>query len=177
MLKLLAIVLFGLVVAVGALVAYAATKPDSFRVVRSLTIAAPPDRLFALINDMRGFNRWNPYERKDPGRGTYGSAQAGIGASYAWDSPKLGKGAMTIVDAAAPGRVVMRLDFETPFKARNSATFTIMPHDGGSEVSWAMEGPAPLVTKVMDTVIGMDKIIGGDFEEGLRNLKEIAEKP
>ena len=52
-----------------------------------------------------------------------------------------------------------------------------MPHSGGSEVSWAMEGPAPLVTKVMDTVIGMDKMIGGDFEEGLRNLKEIAEKP
>jgi uncharacterized protein YndB with AHSA1/START domain len=177
MLKLLAMVLFGLVVAVGALVAYAATKPDSFRVVRSLTIAAPPDQLFALINDMRGFNRWNPYERKDPGKGTYGSTQAGIGASYAWDSPKLGRGAMTIVDAAAPGRVFMRLDFETPFKARNSATFTIIPHSGGSEVSWAMEGPAPLVTKVMDTVIGMDKMIGGDFEEGLRNLKEIAEKP
>jgi len=177
MLKLLAMAAIGIVVAVGALVAYAATKPDSFRVVRSLTIGAPPDRVFALINDMRGFNRWNPYERKDPGSGTYGRTQVGIGASYAWDSPKLGRGAMTIVDAAAPGKVVMRLDFETPFKAQNSATFTIVPHDGGAEVSWAMEGPAPLVTKVMDTVIGMDKMVGSDFEEGLRNLKEIAEKP
>jgi uncharacterized protein YndB with AHSA1/START domain len=176
MLKMIGWTAAVLLVAAGLLVAYAATKPDSFRVARSLVIAAPPDRLFPLINDLHGFNRWNPYERKDPGTGTHAGAPAGVGASYAWDSTKLGKGAMTITDVAPPGKVVMRLDFEKPFQARNTATFTIAPREGGSEVTWAMDGPAPLVTKVMDAVIGMDRMVGGDFENGLRNLMELAEK-
>lgn len=177
MLKVIGWAVIALVIAVGALVAYAATKPDSFRVARSLVIAAPPDRLFPLINDLHGFNRWNPYERKDPGKGTYAGAPSGVGSSYAWDSAKVGKGAMTITDATAPGKVVMRLDFEKPFKAQNTATFTIALKDSGSEVTWAMDGPAPLITKVMDVVIGMDRMVGGDFADGLRNLKELAEKP
>jgi uncharacterized protein YndB with AHSA1/START domain len=177
MLKVIGWAAIALVIAVGALVAYAATKPDSFRVARSLVIAAPPDRLFPLINDLHGFNRWNPYERKDPGQGAYAGAPEGVGSSYAWDSAKVGKGAMTITDSTAPGKVVMRLDFEKPFKAQNTATFTIAPKDGGSEVNWAMDGPAPLITKVMDTVIGMDRMVGDDFADGLRNLKELAEKP
>jgi uncharacterized protein YndB with AHSA1/START domain len=177
MLKIIGWTAVVLLVAVGLLVAYAATRPDSFRVARSLAIAAPPDKLFPLINDLHGFNRWNPYERKDPGKGAHAGAPAGVGASYAWDSAKLGKGAMTITDVAAPEKVVMRLNFEKPFQARNTATFTITPRDGGSEVTWAMDGPAPLVTKIMDTVIGMDRMVGGDFEDGLRNLKELAERP
>ena len=177
MLKIIGWIAVVLVMVIVALVAYASTKPDRFRVARSLTIAAPPDKLFPLINDLRGFNRWNPYERKDPGTGTYAGTPAGVGTSYAWDSTKVGKGAMTITDVTAPGRVVMRIDFEKPFKALNTATFTITPKDGGSKVTWAMEGPALLVTKIMDVVIGMDKMVGNDFAEGLRNLKELAEKP
>jgi uncharacterized protein YndB with AHSA1/START domain len=177
MLKVLGIIAVVLIVGVGALVAYASTRPDSFRVSRSLAIAAPPDMLFPLVNDLRAFNRWNPYERKDPGKGSHTGGDAGPGASYAWDSSKLGKGAMTITEASPPRQVVMRLDFETPFKATNRATFTMEPRNGGSEMTWTMEGPSTLVTKVMDVVIGMDKMIGGDFEDGLRNLKDIAEKP
>jgi uncharacterized protein YndB with AHSA1/START domain len=177
MLKIIGWATIALIIAISALVAYAASKPDRFRVARSLVIAAPPDRIFRLINDLHGFNRWNPYERKDPGKGAYAGPESGVGSSYAWDSPKLGKGAITITDAKAPGQVVMRLDFEKPFKAQNTATFTIAPKDGGSEVTWVMEGPAPLITKVMDTVIGMDRMVGSDFDEGLRNLKELAEKP
>ena len=166
-----------LVIAVIVLISYAATKPDSFRVARSLVIAAPPDRLFLLINDLHGFNRWNPYERKDPEKGVHSGAAAGVGASYARDSSKTGKGSMTVTESSAPSTVVMRLDFLKPFEAQNRATFTVMPKDGGSEVTWAMDGPATLVTKIMDVVIGMDKMIGNDFADGLRNLKGIAEKP
>ncbi len=177
MLKTIGWIAIVIVISVGALVAYAATRPDSFRVARSLLIASPPDKLFALINDLHSFNRWNPYERKDPEKGVHSGAAAGIGASYAWDSNKTGKGAMTIVESSAPSKVVMRLDFLKPFEAQNTGIFTVLPRDGGSEVTWAMEGPASLITKTMDVVIGMDRMVGGDFEDGLRNLKEIAEKP
>jgi uncharacterized protein YndB with AHSA1/START domain len=177
MLKMMGWTAIALAILLAALVAYAMTRPDRFRVQRSLLIAAPPETLFPLINDLRNFNRWNPYERKDPGTGTHAGTASGVGASYAWDSSRLGRGAMTITDAVSPGRVAMRLDFEKPFQAQNMATFTIAPKDGGSEVTWAMEGPAPLVTRIMDVVIGMDKMVGSDFADGLRNLKEIAEKP
>jgi uncharacterized protein YndB with AHSA1/START domain len=176
MLKMFGWTVVALIIATGALVAYASTRPDTFRVERSLAIAAPPDRLFPLISDLHGFNRWNPFERKDPGTGAYGGATSGVGSSYAWDSGKMGKGAMTITDAIPPDKVVMRLDFERPFKAQNTAIFTIVARDGGSQVTWAMEGPAPLITKVMDVVIGMDRMVGGDFADGLRNLKELAER-
>jgi uncharacterized protein YndB with AHSA1/START domain len=167
---------------IGGLVAYAATRPDRFHVARTLTVPAPPDLVFALINDLHGFNRWNPYERKDPGKGTYAGAVAGVGASYAWNSAKVGTGAMTITEALAPKRVVMRLDFEKPFKAQNRAIFSIVPRDvgagaPGSDVTWAMEGPAPLLTRVVDLVIGLDRMIGRDFEDGLRNLAALWNQP
>ena len=177
MLKVLGWTIVVLVFAVGTVVAYAATKPDSFRVARSLAIGAPPEQLFPLINDLRAFNRWNPFERKDPGQGIHSGAPEGIGASFAWESAKTGKGSMTIVESSAPSTVVMRLDFLKPFAAQNKGTFTIIPRDGGSEVTWAMDGQAPLMTKIMDVVVGMDRLVGADFAEGLRNLKEIAEKP
>jgi uncharacterized protein YndB with AHSA1/START domain len=177
MLKTIGWLTVALLIAVVVLIAYAATKPDNFRVARSLAIAAPPDRLFHLINDLHDFNRWNPYERKDPGKGTYAGAPVGVGSSYAWDSTKVGKGVMTITDVTIPGKIVMRLDFEKPFQAQNIATFTIAAKDGGSEVTWVMDGAAPLVTKVMDVVIGMDRMVGADFADGLRNLRELAQKP
>jgi len=177
MLKAISIGLGVLVLAAAGLVAYASLRPDNFRVSRSASIAAPPEAVFALIADLRKFNTWNPYARKDPAmRGVHAGPDSGPGASYAWESDKVGVGKMTITDVAAPGRVSMRLDFERPFKATNGATFSIRPRDGGSDVTWTMEGAMPLVSKVIDVVIGLDRMLGRDFEEGLANLKAIAER-
>jgi Polyketide cyclase / dehydrase and lipid transport len=176
MLKILGIVLAVVVLAAGALVAYAATRPDDFRVERSIVVKAAPDKIFPLLNDMHRFNEWNPFDRKDPGKGQYSGAPNGVGAAYKWDSSTLGAGSMTISETVPNERVTMKLDFLKPMEANNLADFTLRPKDGGTEVTWAMYGPAPLLTKIMDVVIGMDKMVGGDFEQGLVNLKTIAEK-
>ena len=55
-----------LVVAIGGILALAATKPDSFRVQRTATINASPDKIFPLINDLSGWGAWSPYEKRDP---------------------------------------------------------------------------------------------------------------
>lgn len=166
-----------IVVVLGALALYASTKPDSFRIARTAVVGAPPEKVFGMINDLRRFNVWNPYERKDPGKGRHSGPEAGPGAAYSWDSPTIGTGTMTIKESAAPGRVTMDLKFEKPFAAQNVATFTIVPEGAGSRVTWAMEGPMPFLSKAIDMVMGLDRMIGKDFEQGLANLKAEAEKP
>jgi Polyketide cyclase / dehydrase and lipid transport len=175
MLKFIAIFAAVIAIAVVALVAYASTRPDSFSVSRSLTINATTDNLFAMINDLHQFNDWNPYERKEPGTGTYSGADFGIGARYDWNGAKIGSGSMTISAIVLNERVTMDLAFLKPFKADNVADFTLVPNADGTEVTWSMRGPAPLISKIMDVIIGVDKMIGQDFEQGLVNLKTLAE--
>jgi hypothetical protein len=163
--------------ALAVLLVYAATKPDSFRVERSLRIQAPPERLHAMINDLRSFNTWNPYERKDPAlKGSYGATTVGPGARYGWESSEVGTGSLAILETVPASKVTMALDFVKPFEAHNQAEFTLQPEPGGTRVTWAMHGPLPYLGKVMHVFINVDRMVGTDFEAGLANLKTLAEK-
>lgn len=166
-----------LIVAALVLVALLALrKPDSFRVERQTLVQAPPERVFAQINDIERMRSWNPWERKDPSvRGTYGATRVGVGAHYAWVSEQVGDGSMTITESTPVSRVVFRLDFLKPMTATNQAVYTLTPEGSGTRVSWAMTGPSPFVTKVMQVVMDFDQMIGRDFEAGLSALKAQAE--
>lgn len=59
------IVIVGVVLIAGVLI-FAATKPDIFRVQRAASIKAPPEKIFALINDFHRWEAWSPWEKKDP---------------------------------------------------------------------------------------------------------------
>jgi len=173
----LSIILVCLGVAVLMLLAYAATRPDEFRVERRLRIAASTEALWPLVGELRGFNRWNPYERKDPLiKSAYSGAASGIGSRYDWDSREVGSGSLEIVGQQLGRAVQMKLDFVKPFEAHNQAEFALQPTpDGTTEVSWRMHGPANFISKVMGVFIDMDKMVGRDFEAGLQNLRLIAE--
>jgi hypothetical protein len=155
----------------------AAFKPDTFRVERSASIQAPPEKLHPLINDMRTFNTWNPYNLKDPNiRGEYRGPQAGPGATYHFEGNKdVGKGSISIVDTA-PAKVTMKLDMLEPFEGHNTVEFTMVPRGQATEVTWAMHGPSPYMAKLVGIFMNMDRMIGRDFEAGLANLKARAEK-
>ena len=169
-------------IAVGVIVAgvlgYAATRPDTFRVERTATVKAPPDKIYPLIQDFHAWSGWSPWERMDPGmRRTYGGAPSGVGAEYAWDGDKnVGKGRMRIVEAAPPSRVVVQLDFEKPFEGHSVARFTLTPAGDGTAVTWAMQGENRFVGKLISVFMSMDRMIGDQFETGLANLKALAEK-
>ena len=167
-----------LVVAIGGILALAATKPDSFRVQRTATINASPDKIFPLINDLSGWGAWSPYEKRDPNmKRTFGQITAGKGAVYAWDgNGDVGKGRMEIKESSAPSRVAIQLDFVEPFEGHNTAEFTLAPKGQSTDVTWAMYGPAPFISKIMQVIFNFDTMIGKDFEEGLANLKSLAEK-
>jgi carbon monoxide dehydrogenase subunit G len=175
MLKTIALIVA--VVIAGVLI-YAATQPDNFGVQRSTTIKAPPEKIFAAINDFQQWRAWSPYENKDPAmKRTLGAVTAGTGATYAWEGNKeVGQGRMEISGTTAPTLVTIQLHFIKPFEAHNQVDFRLEPQGDTTKVTWDMRGPAPYITKLMSTFFDMDKMIGKDFEVGLANLKTLAEK-
>lgn len=178
MLKTLLIAIGVVVAAVAALVAYAAaTQPNEFRVQRSLVIKAPPEKIFPLISDYKAWGAWSPWEHKDPNmKRTYSEPASGQGARYAWDGNKeIGSGEMVMSEVTAPSKLKLDMHFKTPFEAKNKAEFTLVPDAGGTNVTWAMYGPAPLMNKVMCLFFNMDKMVGGEFEKGLAAMKTKAE--
>lgn len=167
-----------LILVVGAVLGYAATRPGTFRVQRATTIKAAPEKIFPHINDLHAWTSWSPYENKDPvmKRSFSGPAQ-GVGAAYDWEGNKeVGTGHMEILDASPSSRVEIQLDFLKPFEAHNFVEFTLEPQGDATQVTWAMRGPSPYLAKLMGLFFSMDKMVGGDFEAGLAKLKAVAEQ-
>jgi hypothetical protein len=178
MFEIIVIIAIVLVVAVAIILILAAAKPDSFSVQRVITVQAPPERIFPLINDFHQWGSWSPYENKDPAmKRSYSGAASGTGAVYAWEGNKnVGSGRMEILDASAPSKIMIKLDFFTPFEAHNTAEFTMLPQGDATNVTWLMHGPLPFMGKIIHVFINMDNMIGKDFEAGLANLKRLTEK-
>jgi uncharacterized protein YndB with AHSA1/START domain len=169
--------LIGILVVIAILVIVIATRPGAFRIERSITIAAPPERVFDQVNTMHAWQGWSPWEGIDPNlQRTYSGPPAGSGSVYAWQgNNKVGEGRMTITDSQPPSKVVFNLEFFKPFKANNTATFTFTPADGGTKVVWAMEGNKGFMMKGFSLVMDMDNLVGKDFEKGLQSMKRVAE--
>jgi uncharacterized protein YndB with AHSA1/START domain len=167
-----------LAIAIAAVLILAATKPTTLRVQRSVSINAPPERIFSLISDFHQWVTWSPYEQKDPAmKRTYSGAERGRGAVYAWDGNKnVGSGRMEILDVSAPSKIVIKLDFFKPFEGHNTAEFTMLPQGDGTHVTWLMHGPANFMSRLIQVFMNLDNMIGKDFEAGLANLKTITEK-
>ena len=165
-------------VAVTAVLVTAAFQPNRFQVRRSAAISAPPERIFGLISDFRRWDAWSPYEKLDPAmRRSFSGADHGVGSVYQWEgNSKAGKGRMEIVEAPAPSRVAIKLDFLKPFEAHNVATFTLEPNGGSTKVTWSMDGPTPYPGKIIHLFFDMERLVGRDFETGLANLKTVAER-
>ncbi len=166
----------GLVIVVVLVIA--STRPDSFRVERSIAIAAPAAKVFGLIEDFHKWTSWSPWENLDPElKRTYGGAERGKGATYAWEgNSAVGSGRMEVLEATPSSRVLIKLDFLKPFEAYNQADFGIAGDGGSTRVVWAMTGPQAFMMKVMSLFMSMDSMVGKDFEKGLAAMKAVAER-
>lgn len=175
MLKKIAI---GFAVVVVAFLGFAATRPDTFRVQRSVMVKAPPEKIAPLFTDFHTWANWSPYEKLDPSmKRTYSGATQGKGAVYGWEgNDKSGSGRMEILDTDGSNRVTIQLDFMKPFEAHNTAEFTMEPQGDSTKVTWAMFGPQKYISKVMCLFFDMEALLGKDFESGLTNVKTLSEK-
>ena len=177
MFEIVVAILIVVALAIAAVLVLASRKPDTFRVQRSASIDAAPEKIFPLISDFHQWRTWSPWEERDPDlQRSFSGAASGKGAVYQWQGNRnVGSGRMEILDAPLAQRVVIKLDFLKPFEAHNTAEFTLTPQGRSTNVIWLMHGPAPLMSKVMQLFMNMDEMIGKDFAAGLANLKRVAE--
>lgn len=165
----------GVAALLAVLLVVIATRPAAFRIERSATIAAPPEVVFAQIEDLHRWERWNPFEKDAGMRKTFEGAPAGVGSAYHYVSEHSGEGRMTLTAVQPNRRVGVRAEFIKPFAATNDVEFTLRPAPGGVTVTWAMSGRNPFLGKAISLFVNMDRMVGGQFEQGLADLKRLSE--
>lgn len=171
---MLKIVLLSLAALVVVFLVVVALRPSEFRIARSATLAAPAATVFAQVNDLRAWQAWSPWARLDPNaKVSFSGPETGAGSAFSWDgNNQIGTGTMTITESRPDERVRFRLDFEKPMKATNTAEFTfISAPDGGTTVTWTMDGRNNFIAKAFCLFVNMDKMLGTQFEQGLENLR------
>jgi uncharacterized protein YndB with AHSA1/START domain len=170
-------ILIGLAVIVVVFIIIVATRPADFRVTRSATVAAPAAVVFAQVNDLHKWEAWNPWGKLDPAcKMTYEGPPAGTGAGYTWaGNNRIGEGRMTITESRPNELIRFNLEFRKPFKANNTAEFTFKSAGNQTTVSWSMAGKKNFMFKAVGLFMNSDKMVGGDFERGLADLKSVAE--
>jgi uncharacterized protein YndB with AHSA1/START domain len=173
--------LLKIVIAIAVLIVmvflFAATRPSTFSIRRSVVINASPEKIFGLINDFHNWSRWAPHDTEDPTmKRTYSGSISGSGAVSGWQGKgSTGKGQMSITESVPFSRVSVETYFEKPFKAHNVNEFVLEPDVSATRVTWTMKGPNLFMMKVMSIFVNMDRMMGKHFETGLNNLKTVAE--
>jgi hypothetical protein len=170
-------ILVGLAVIVVMLVAVIAMQPSEFRVARQATIAAPVPVVFAQVNDFQKWRTWSPYDKLDPAmKKTYEGPAAGTGASYSWvGNSDAGEGRATITESRPNELVRIKLDFAKPMTGTAVAAFAFKPEGDRTVVEWSLAGDCNFLSKAVHLFFDMDRMVGGQFEEGLAQLKTVAE--
>lgn len=171
------IIVLALAVVIGGFLAFVAAKPNTFRMERSTIIAASPAKIFPLIDNFHEWIKWSPFEGIDADlKRTYSGPDSGVGCAYGWEGQKTGQGQMLITESTPSKRVLIKLDFIKPMVAHNIADFMIEPAGkGASKVTWAMYGPQSFMQKLFSTIFSMEKMVGPQFEQGLAQMKAVAE--
>lgn len=154
-----------------------ATRPAAFSITRTTTIARPVTSVYPHVNDLRKWQAWSPWAKKDPdARTTYSGPIEGPGSSMQWEGNReVGEGTMTIVNSTPSQQVELRLDFKKPFEATHDAVLSFSEADGQTTVRWTMTGNNGFMGKAVSLFIDCDSMVGGDFEKGLASLKSIVE--
>ncbi|WP_437226460.1 SRPBCC family protein [Planctomicrobium sp. SH661] len=153
-------------------------QPSSFRIARSAEIHAPPAVVFNILNDLHQGGRWSPFEKLDPTmKRTFSGPESGPGAHYEWDgSEQAGAGSMTIEEARPDEFIRVKLDFTRPMAGTSEIKYELTPSSEGTKVTWSMEGKSNFLGKAICMFMDMDDMIGSKFENGLRNLDEVAQE-
>jgi hypothetical protein len=170
-------ILIALAVLLVIFLVVAALQPADFKIERSIGISAPAAFAFGQVNDLHKWQEMSPYAKHDrAAKYTFTGPAAGVGAAMAWTgNSKVGEGRITITGSRPGELVAMKLEFVRPFKCNNDVAFSFRQEGGQTRATWGMSGRNNLFSKAMGLVINMDKMVGGQFDEGLASMKALAE--
>jgi hypothetical protein len=158
---MIAAILISLGSIIAIVLVIVAMQPPTFRITRSTAIAAPSSIVFQKVNNLQEWNAWSPWAQLDPSmKQTYDGPPQGIDAICSWNE-----------------LVRLKLEFFKPFKATNTAEFSLTDQANQTLVTWSMTGQKNFPAKAFHLIMNMDKMLGSDFEKGLSKLKSISESP
>jgi hypothetical protein len=143
----------------------------AYTVFRSLRIHAAPEVVFDLLRTFRRWPEWSPWLVCEPDARLDFAAD---GNRYGWDGRVVGAGSITVAGEQRPSRIDYDLAFVRPFKSRSNTGFRLAPVDGGTEVTWTVEGSLPFFLFWMKPML--TALLGMDFERGLRRLAAVIEQ-
>lgn len=166
-----------LAVVIIGFVGFVATRPSEFRIARSAIIDAPPEIVFAQVNDLHNWEEWSPWAKLDPdAQNTFEGPTEGTGARFSWSgNKKVGEGRMTITESQPYELVRLKLEFVRPFKDTNTSEFSFTPQADRTAVTWSMHGHQKFVGKAFAVFVNIDKMLGASFEQGLTQLRNLSE--
>lgn len=177
LLKILKRALLTLIVLIGILAIVVALQPDTYRISRSATMAAPGDVVFAQVNDFRKWDAWSPWAKLDPNvKNTFSEPASGTGATYSWaGSEKVGEGKMTITESKPSEHIAIKLEFFKPYADSCNVDFNFKPASDKTDVTWTMNGKKDFMGKAVWLFLGMENKLSNDFDQGLAQMKVAAE--
>lgn len=170
--KKLLIIVVTLLALVALLAGFVAMQPAEFTITRSATIDAPPAEVFKHVNDLHLWQAWSPWANLDPAaKATFEGPSAGEGAIFKWSgNDEVGEGSMEIIESRPNDLIRIKLAFVRPFEDTSTSQFEFKPQGDGTAVTWRMFGRKNFISKAVCLFMDMDKMLGGQFEEGLANL-------
>ena len=175
----LKIILIVIAVVIVAFLAVVAIQPSDFRVTRSATFTAPPQAVFPHVDNLKKWDAWSPWAKLDPNaKNNFEGPESGSGAAMSWaGNNEVGEGKMTITESRPHELVRFHLVFFKPMAGESDAEFIFKPAGAQTTVTWTMTGKNNFIGKAMCLFMNMDKMVGGQFEQGLASLKTIVEAP
>jgi uncharacterized protein YndB with AHSA1/START domain len=165
------VALIGIALTLGSLL-----LSGDFKVTRSQLVAAPPERVYELVVDPRRWKEWSVWNRRDPAMQiSYEGAASGVGAVWAWKSATEGDGRMSFTAAEPARRLAYDLYFPD-FGTTSTGEITLVAEGGGTRVTWSMAGNMGSNPMFRWIALFADRMVGKDFDEGLAQLKQVAEQ-
>lgn len=177
MMKKILMVLGVLALIVVIFAMYIGAQPSKMEVSRSAVMNADAAEVFGQVNDFSKWNDWSPWAKLDPdAKYEEEGPDSGVGSIMRWDGNKeVGKGSSTITKSVPNERIELDLEFERPMEDEAKVVWTFEAAEGGVKVTWTMHDDLNFMGKAMSVFCDFDTMIGGQYEEGLANLKAIVE--
>lgn len=168
-------IIIGIGVVLALFLGYVSTRDGKFLYERSGVINASPEKIFPYISQFKLGGQWSPYEKGIEMPKNYGGTEGQVGSWMEFGPSKSGSGRLEILELVPNEMVKLSLHMTAPFEAQNIVIYRLIPEKEGTRFSWAMEGNGGFMGKLMTTIIDCEKMVAGQFTDGINNLKTLIE--
>lgn len=175
--KIFRIALIGLVLVLGAYLVLSIIGPKKLETSRTIVINAPVEKVYPLTADFNAWPKWSPWQLKDTQmKNIITGEPMALGHRMTWESESQGNGEQEIIELVPNSMIKTSLKFKGWDQTSYSA-FIMLPEGNGTKLTWTMEGgEVPFMMRGMMVVFGAMSAIEKDYDEGLNNIKKLAEQ-